>query len=63
VAAEESALAVSAQVKHELAELSSEVEKALRKADHCRVEELDGGRCLFHSFRRQPGGAPRRLLL
>jgi hypothetical protein len=63
VAAAESVLAVSAQVKHELAELSSEVEKALRKPDRCRVEELDGGRYLFHSFRRQPGGAPRRLLL
>jgi hypothetical protein len=63
VAAAENLLAVSAQVKHELAELFSEVEKALRKPDCCRVEELDGGRYLFHTFRRQLGGAPRRLLL
>jgi hypothetical protein len=55
--------AVSAQVKDELANLSSEVEKALGKPDRCRVEELEGGRYLFHNFRRQPGGAPRRLLL
>ena len=54
---------VSAQVKDEVAKLIPEVEKTLGKPDRCRVEELDGGRCLFHNFRRQPGGAPRRLLV
>jgi hypothetical protein len=47
----------------QLAGLSSEVEKALARPDRCRVEELGDGRYLFHNVRRQPGGAPQRLLL
>ncbi len=54
---------VSTEVKDEIAGLSSEVDKTLDKPDRCRVEELGDGRYLFHNFRRQPGGAPRRLLL
>ena len=55
--------AVSPEAKDELASLSSEVDEALGKPERCRVEELGDGRYLFHNFRRQPGGAPRRLLL
>ena len=53
----------SPDAKTQLAALSSEVEKVLSKPDRCRVEELGDGRYLFHNVRRQPGGAPRRLLL
>ena len=62
-AAAEDVLAVSGETKAELTNLSSEIEKALGKPDRCRVEELEGGRYLFHNFRRQASGAPRRLLL
>jgi hypothetical protein len=55
--------AVPPEAKGELSGLSSEIEKTLAKADRCRMEELEGGRYLLHNFRRQPGGAPRRLLL
>jgi len=55
--------AVSPEAKEELTGLSSEMEKALGKPDRCRSEELVDGRYVFHNFRRQPGAAPRRLLL
>ena len=55
--------AVSPEARTQLAGLSSEVEKALARPDRCRVEELGDGRYLFHNVRRQPGGAPQRLLL
>jgi hypothetical protein len=55
--------AVSPDASAQLAALSSEVERALAKPDRCRTEELGDGRYLFHNVRRQPGGAPRRLLL
>lgn len=55
--------AVSAETKDELADLSSNIEKALGKPDRCRIEELADGRYLLHNFRRQPGAAFRRLLL
>lgn len=54
---------VSPESKAQLVALSSEIEKALAKPDRCRVEELGDGRYLFHNIRRQPGGAPQRLLL
>jgi hypothetical protein len=55
--------AVSPEARSQLTGLSSEVEKALAQADRCRVEELGDGGYLFHNVRRQPGGAPQRLLL
>jgi len=55
--------AVSPDAKAQLAGLSAEVERALAKPDRCRVEELGDGSYLFHNVRRQPGGAPQRLLL
>ena len=55
--------AVSPEARTQLAGLSSEVEKALARPDRCRVEELGDGRYLFYNVRRQPGGAPQRLLL
>ena len=55
--------AVSPETRAQLAALSSEVEKSLANPDRCRVEELGDGRYLFHNIRRQPGGAPQRLLL
>jgi hypothetical protein len=42
------------------------VERALSAPLRCRAEELDedsGRRVLLHNFRRQPGGAPRKILL
>jgi hypothetical protein len=58
-----SSFAVSAQVKDELTVLSQGVAEALGRPDRSWVEELGDGRYLFHNFRRQAGGAPRRLLL
>jgi hypothetical protein len=55
--------AVSTECRTGLASLSSEIEKTLVKPDRCRVEELENGRYLFNNFRRQAGGAPRRVLL
>ena len=55
--------AVSPDARAQQAGLSSEVESALAKPVRCRVEELGDGRYLFHNVRRQPGGAPQRLLL
>ena len=55
--------AVSPEAKEELTGLSADVEKALAKPDRCRVEDVGDGRYLFQNFRRQPGTAPRRLLL
>jgi hypothetical protein len=55
--------AVSPEAKEELTGLSAEVEKALAKPDRCWVEDVGDGRYLFHNVRRQPGTAPRRLLL
>jgi hypothetical protein len=54
---------VSPEVRGQLTGLSSEVQTTLAKPDRCRVEELQDGRYLFLNFRRQPGGAPQRLLL
>ncbi len=54
---------VSPEVRGQLTGLSSEVQTTLAKPDRCRVEELPDGRYLFLNFRRQPGGAPQRLLL
>ena len=51
------------EAKDELAGLFSGIENALGKPDRCRMEELGEGRYLLHNFRRQPGAAPRRLLL
>jgi hypothetical protein len=61
--AAEDVFAVPLEAQEELSGLSSEIEKTLDKADRCRMEELAGGRYLLHNFRRQPGGAPRRLVL
>ena len=55
--------AVSAEAREELATLSAEAERVLAKPDRCHIEELDDGRYLLHNFRRQAGGAPRRVLL
>ena len=55
--------AVPPDAQDELSGLSSEIEKTLTKTDRCRMEESAAGRYLLHNFRRQPGGAPRRLLL
>ena len=59
----EDVFAVPPELRDELAELPSDVERALSKPDRCRIEELGDGRYVLHNFRRQPGGAPRRLLL
>ena len=55
--------AVSAEAREEFVALSRQVEEALARTDRCRVEEVEEGRFLFHNFRRQAGGAPRRILL
>jgi hypothetical protein len=55
--------AVPPEARDELSGLSSEIERTLAKADRCQMEELEGGRYLLQNFRRQPGGAPRRLVL
>jgi len=61
--AAEDVFAAPPEAKGELARLSSEIDNALGKPDRCRMEELGEGRYLLHNFRRQPGAAPRRLLL
>lgn len=45
---------------------SAAVHRLLAKPDRCRIQEVMDGlhrRWLIHNFRRQAGGAPRRLLL
>jgi hypothetical protein len=59
----ESPFAVSEEVAAEIARLSAEMEGVLTREDRCQVEEVDDGRFLLHSFRRQAGSAPRRILL
>jgi hypothetical protein len=54
---------VSPDARERWTALSSDVQKTLAKPDRCRVKELGDGRYLFQNFRRQPGGAPRRLFL
>jgi hypothetical protein len=62
-AAADTMFAVSAEAREEMAALSTEAERVLAKPDRCRIEELGDGRYLLHNFRRQAGGAPRRILL
>lgn len=59
----EDVFAVSTEARAGLGELSPAIETILDKPDRCRVEELSDGRYLFQNFRRQAGGAPRRLLI
>ena len=45
---------------------SGRVHHLLEQPDRCRIEEISDGlnrRWLIHNFRRQAGGAPRRLML
>jgi hypothetical protein len=62
-ASSEGPFAVSEEMTAELGRLSEEIEAGLARGDRCRVEEVDDGRLLIHDFRRQAGGAPRRILL
>jgi hypothetical protein len=42
------------------------VDEALARPDRCRIEEIESGgqrRFLVHNFRRQPSGAPKKILL
>jgi hypothetical protein len=46
--------------------LASRVTEALARSDRCRIEEIDAGgykRWLVHNWRRQPSGAPKKVLL
>jgi hypothetical protein len=46
--------------------LQARADAALNRADRCRIEEIElesNRRYLVHNFRRQPGGAPRKILL
>lgn len=48
------------------ADFARRVDDALARSDRCRVEEVDDGgyrRFLVYSFRRQPSGAPRKVIL
>jgi hypothetical protein len=47
-------------------ELAGRTDGALARTDRCRIEEIDADgykRYLLHNFRRQPSGAPKKLLL
>ncbi|MGE0543666.1 MAG: hypothetical protein AB7R89_26170 [Dehalococcoidia bacterium] len=49
-----------------VAHWSGRVDLLLNQSDRCRIEEISDGlnrRWLIHNFRRQAGGAPRRLML
>ncbi len=58
--------AVEAEMRESYHKLHRELESLLSARDRCRTEwaAKDGRqRLLIHSFRRQPGGAPKELLL
>jgi len=42
------------------------IDELLSAGSRCRIEEVEDGnfrRWLVHAFRRQPSGAPRKMLL
>lgn len=58
--------AVEAEARDSYQQLHRQMESMLSAPDRCRTQwvEKDGRqRLLIHSFRRQPGGAPKELLL
>lgn len=57
------AFAVEDEARREQERLSAEIGAALANPRRCRVEEIEGGRYLFHNFRRRSSGVPRRLVL
>jgi hypothetical protein len=49
-----------------VAAYAAKVDEKLRAPDRARVEEVESGvykRWLVHNFRRQPSGAPKKMLL
>ena len=54
---------VSDEAKSEYERLSQEIEAALANPRRCRVEEVEGGRYLFHNFCRTSSNAPKKMLL
>lgn len=66
VAADGSPLHVEAETRAAIDALLPEIERALADPQRCRIEEIEEHgerRFLIHNFRRQPGGAPKKLLL
>jgi hypothetical protein len=48
------------------AEFARQVDQSFSRSDRCRIEEIDIDnykRYLVHNFRRQPSGAPKKILL
>jgi len=48
------------------ADVARRIEQSLTRPDRCRVEEIEADaqhRFLVHNFRRQPSGAPKKILL
>jgi hypothetical protein len=59
-------LPIQNHVHEAYADYARRVESALARGDRCSVEEIEEGprkRLLVHNFRRQPGAAPKRILL
>jgi hypothetical protein len=58
--------AIHEDTHREYAEFAHNVEQSLSRSDRCRIEEIEVEnykRYLVHNFRRQPSGAPKKVLL
>ncbi len=56
------AIVVTGGSRTDIEDLAHDTKTALESGRRCYFEEVDG-RFLFHSFRRKPGGVPKRLML
>jgi hypothetical protein len=66
VVASRSVLGTTDETAAEIAAFTARADQVLAAADRCRIEEVDDDgerRFLIGNFRRQSGGAPRKLLL